>query len=473
MKKTILYLHDASLSYGKNTDAHDICFSLSKGEIVSLYGLGTAGHHALADFLSGGCSLISGTVILNGRTPDDAVRIYPSESGFCRFEPFTPQEHALSVLEYLFLIRSEKYISRFWNEKKLMHRARELLDTVRLQCPVHTQLGKLTAAEYFQLQCAKAVDMHVSAVIFSEDVSGFPEEDIGKFRKTLSVLKSNDISAVICSDTLPEESGRSDRIYLFRDGTIVKKLAPEQYDREKALVYVRSADAAQKEKVPEKKTPFFSVSGLAGTGTEEILPGFSVCRAEAVNLVNYSFTSRENIFKSLTGQTYAPALKMQIGTESIRPVGYELLFKRKVAAVRNFSDEKGGFPKLSVADNMVMPSLKKICRAGFFVTDKAGKALYRQIRKQYPELPERMADCSPSERIIVRMESLIVFGPEVLIMLDPFFLLDAKCRTVVRNYIRKFIKRGTAVILISSGGSAYTAVCSRIIQTEQGENVWK
>jgi ABC-type uncharacterized transport system ATPase subunit len=86
------------------------------------------------------------------------------------------------------------------------------------------------------------------------------------------------------------------------------------------------------------------------------------------------------------------------------------------------------------------------------------------MRKQYPGIPEYMDDCPLSERIAVQLESLVVFGPKVLIMLDPFFLLDAECCTVVKNYIRRFIRNGTAVIIISPGGSAYTAVCSRIIQ---------
>lgn len=457
-------MHDAALSYGKNNDAHDICFSLNKGEIASLYGLGAAGHHALTDFLGGSCRLISGTVILNGSPMEDTEHTVPSEFGIYHFEPFTSQEHSLSVLEYLFLIRPGKYTGRFWNEKKLVRRTLELLDTVGLQYPVHTQLRKLTAAEYFQLQCAKAIDMQVSAVLFSEDISDFPETDIEKIRKTLLILKKLGISAVVCSDTLPEDPGCSDRIYLFRDGTIVKKLLPPQYDREKAFIYVRSAGILQKKKNPAENTQIFSVSGTGGPEAAEKLPEFSVCRKETVNLVSYSLASREKIFKLLTGALYTPDLEIQIGGRNIRPVKYEMLFKNKVAAVRSFFEEKGGFPKLSVADNMIIPSLKKICRSKFFVTDKAGKALYRQMRKQYPGIPEYMDDCPLSERIAVQLESLVVFGPKVLIMLDPFFLLDAECCTVVKNYIRRFIRNGTAVIIISPGGSAYTAVCSRIIQ---------
>jgi len=462
MEKPLLYMHDAYFSYEKNIDARDICFSLNRGEIVSLYGLGTAGHHALSDFLGGSCRQVSGTVLFNGVPPvEGPVLTAPSKYGIYRFEPFTPQVNSLSVLEYLFLIRPEKYICWLWNEKQLICRAQELFETAGLHCPVHTQTGNLSAVEFLQLQSAKAVDMHMKIVLFSEDISDFPEADIRKFRETLTVLKKHDISTIICSDSIPEEPGCSDRIYLFRDGAIVKKQTPIQYNRQKALVYVKSADTFRKEKIQKKKIPLFSVSGLAVSEGKSL--EFSAYKSEAINLINYSFTSRERIFKLLTGEKNDPALKIQIEQEPVRPVSCQSLFKKKVAAVRFFS-EKSGFPKLSVADNMVIPSLKKICMSGLFITDKAGKALYRQIRKQYPELPEYMADCSLSERIIVQMESLIVFGPEVLIMLDPFFLLDTKCRTILRNYINIFVKRGTAVLLISPGGSAYAAVCSRTIQ---------
>jgi ribose transport system ATP-binding protein len=462
MKESIFYLHDISLSYGKNTDAHDICLSLNKGEVVSFYGLGVAGHHALTDFLGGSCHLTSGTAVVN-QTAITGDMLFPAfEYGIFRIEPFSQPENSLSVLEFLFLVRPEKYILRFWNEKKLIRRTQEIFETVGLHCHVHTKLGEFSPVEYFQLQCAKAVDMHMSVVLFSEDISGFPDADIKKFNKTLSMLKKRGVSAVICSDSLPEELPCSDSVYLFRDGTIVKKLRAEQYDRETALAYVKSADIPFRGTIPGKGIPVFSFSGL--TEKEEKKLKFSVYSSEAVNLVDYSFPGREKIFKSLVGEIYNPVLKIQIGRETVRPVKYQTLLKKKVAAVRNFCEENSGFPKLTVEDNMVIPSLKKIRRYGLFVTDKAGKALYRQLKNQYPDFPEHTADCSLAERIIIQMESFLVFGPEVLIMLDPFFQLDANCRNIVSDYIKKFIKRGAAVLLISPGGSVYNEICSRTIQ---------
>lgn len=462
MKESIFYLHDVSLSYGKNTDAHDICLSLNKGEAVSFYGLGVAGHHALIDFMSGNCRLTSGTAVVN-QTEITGSMLFPAfEYGIFRIKPFGQPENSLSVLEYLFLVRPGKYIPPFWNEKKLIRQMHEIFETVGLHCHVHTRLRDLSPAEYFRLQCAKAVDMHMSIVLFSEDVSGFPDADIKKFRETLSMLKKLGISAVICSDTLPDKSPYSDRIYLFRDGTIVKKLTAEQYDRETALACVKSADTPGCGTIPGKGIPVFSFSGLAEKKGKKLK--FSVYSSEAVNLVDYGFPGREKIFKSLVGEIYNPVLKIQMGHETIRPVKYRTLLKKKVAAVRNFCEENSGFPKLTVEDNLVIPSLKKICRYGLFVTDKAGKALYRQLKNQYPDIPEHTADCSLAERISIQMESFLVFGPEVLIMLDPFFQLDANCRDIVSKYIKKFMKRGTAVLLISPGGSAYNEICSRTIQ---------
>jgi ribose transport system ATP-binding protein len=451
-----LYAHNLDISYGTLPDAYNVSFVLRSGESIALVGYGRAGHRTVIDFLKGGARRIGGTLLINGsRIEGDSLADTAADSLFC--VPMMPEgEFSVSLLEELFLLRTDSPDRGIWNERRAEIRARVLLCYVGLQRSLRTRVDALSPLEFILLEFAKALDLSANVILLDENLARLSEPDMCELERVVNKMKSTGISFVLCSDSPQKRYLLADTILLFRDGMIMKKVLSSAYTDEVGALCL----AETRHDAPLVRSSFSSPSSVSFFVSDlplsdECPSSFEIRGGEVLNVASYNASFRKSFFALLTGDAQDRSFSVSLDGRPVRPLSVSRLVKRKIVLMRWNRGGASLSVNLSVADNLILPSLRKILRFGMFHQGVAGEAARRHLLLRDGELPVRTEDCSLQQRIEIALERWIVFRPRVVIMLDPFEYAESGDNVIITEYIERFAANGAAVLLITSGNLAY------------------
>jgi len=225
----------------------DVSFSLSPGEVVGFYGLVGSGRTELAEMLFGITPMASGTMRLRGeeidiRSPGQAI----SHGIF-----LVPEDRARHGLFPSFNLRENltlPVISRFLGKLGLIdHRAeaiaaKGIADNEELRLvysDIQQQIDSLSGGNKQKILIARwlAKREDAAVMILDEPTQGI---DIGVKHEIYELLRrlaeKHQLGVIFISSELAEVIGMSDRVCVFKDGTIVKELAREEIENQEQVL---------------------------------------------------------------------------------------------------------------------------------------------------------------------------------------------------------------------------------------------
>ena len=221
---------------------HDISFSLRKGEIFGLAGLGGAGRTELAETLYGIRRKSSGTIRIDGRkadpaSPVDAVRAgiaYLSEdrqnAGTIQSFGLTENISLISLRKYcrgLFIRKTEE------DDAASGYRERFRIKAASLRAPIR----ELSGGNQQKGAIAKSLDAQPRIFIFDEPTRGIDIQSRGEIYQFIHQLAEAGMACMVISSDLEEIIGLCSRVAVMRDGTIAGFLE-DPYITEKEIMYL-------------------------------------------------------------------------------------------------------------------------------------------------------------------------------------------------------------------------------------------
>ncbi|MBN1859503.1 sugar ABC transporter ATP-binding protein [Candidatus Bipolaricaulota bacterium] len=226
---------------------HDVSFTLSPGEVVGFYGLVGSGRTELAELLFGLSRKRSGSVRLNGEQLDLRSSAQAIEHGIF----LVPEDRARHGLFDLFNLKENLTIpvlSRLLNRLRLIdHRAETHIATriaenedLRLvYTNIHQDVESLSGGNKQKILIARwlAKREEASVIILDEPTQGI---DIGVKHEIYDLLRQlaeqHQLGVIFISSELGEVIGISDRVYVFKNGTIVKELNRDEIDSQEQVL---------------------------------------------------------------------------------------------------------------------------------------------------------------------------------------------------------------------------------------------
>jgi len=226
---------------------HDVSFSLSPGEVVGFYGLVGSGRTELAELLFGLSPQISGTIRLRGteiriQSPGQAI-----EHGIF----LVPEDRARHGLFPSFNLKENltlPVISRFIGKLGLIdHRAEaaaatRIADDEELRLvytDIQQAIDSLSGGNKQKILIARwlAKREEAAVIILDEPTQGI---DIGVKHEIYELLRQlaekHQLGVIFISSELAEVIGISDRVCVFRDGTIVKEFRREEIENQEQIL---------------------------------------------------------------------------------------------------------------------------------------------------------------------------------------------------------------------------------------------
>ncbi len=226
---------------------HDVSLTLSPGEVVGFYGLVGSGRTELAELLFGLSRKASGSIRLREEDLDLRSSAQAIEHGIF----LVPEDRARHGLFDLFNLKENltlPVLSRLLSRLRLIdgraeaRMAKHIADNEDLRLvytDIHQDVESLSGGNKQKILIARwlAKREDASVIILDEPTQGI---DIGVKHEIYDLLRrlaeQHQLGVIFISSELGEVIGISDRIYVFKDGTIVKELKRDEIDSQEQVL---------------------------------------------------------------------------------------------------------------------------------------------------------------------------------------------------------------------------------------------
>ena len=298
-----------ALAFGteEHTEARDLDFVLRCGELTALVGEQDSGRQTLFDGLNGNCAVQRGMIL----TPEGKIfplqkKVFAAGSFFT--EETSSRVQGVELTEMLFLMQPGGCKRLHWNTARRRKWAQELLDQVQLERDVREDVSRLSPMECFQLNLAAALDSGASLMTIQEDFEGFSVADFDQLVPILKKLQqTTGLAILLNTNSLRALEKLADEVFVFRNGTIAKKLRGEKIAPRTILDHLGGAQAASEAPRPQRET-LFAIQGLRVRGCSCPIV---LHRGEVLHVVDYDVREKQELYRILSGQQLAPGVSLQ------------------------------------------------------------------------------------------------------------------------------------------------------------------
>lgn len=472
MKKIVLRMSDLTLhneDYGKLSYAS---FYTIEGEVTAFLGLNYSGKELLVQILTG-------HIDMNW----SESRVYVDGCRIRKFVDLQPLIYYLntncegienwSVAEYISLKDVSWFLSRKAREN-LIKQAEQRIEKINVQLNVKKKLRDLTPLERRIVEVIRAEKENARILIIEDECEGMDIESIQKYSDFLKTVIQGKMSVILLCHSTRAAEILSDEYVIFRRGRIVKRWKKNSsYNTGKISDYLLGGTMRQKKnsldsyarKITPLKKIVYEVNYVFLKDRKE---NFYFHKGEITTFVITEHRMRQRLFQILSGRISLDGVEYTVQNKKIYSPSILKFFEYKIVSVMRLGNDNEIFEKMSVGDNLMLPSLKKIPLLNYMISGHKIKEILSNEFEIETVSSGRITGClGKNDHISVAMDRWYIFNPDVIILYEPFTSCDAYGVSVILSYVKKMADKGTSIIIVKSN-SEYMEECSdRIIDLDE------
>ena len=463
MKRVILELIDFSVQENNPESCHDLCMLLREEETVALLGERNSGRYSFFEWLSGEIYEYSGKVITG---QDVSTDCFLKNKVFLLSDSMRVKirENSSILLEdYLFLMSSLGCNKLLIPRENLEKKGNELLREVGLFRKLQDEMSGFSPMERLKAELAKAIYSGARIIAVENDLEGLNDSEIDELSELIRRIKHlHHICFVWNTNGMRGVGKIADRCMYFFGGTIVKQVDMRQPGCMQKLECIAREDImipALKKSESTVEQPSFFEAEIAVNQVPfelEIRPG------QIYSIVEYDLEAKRNLFEILTGGKYS-SLHFH---GRIMPEGWYFNKNRYPILGIDVLGINGEFSNLSPAENIILPSYKKISAPSIFFPSEALTGAEIDWHRKHPNAANSISGMNRADRLSVQLEGIITFHPELLICYEPFLHLDRQGRGLFAQCFSTLTSRQSSVIIITSSMTNYLGEDSLVKDSE-------
>jgi ribose transport system ATP-binding protein len=460
MTAPVLELRNISKSFPGVKALDDVSFAIHAGEVVGLIGENGAGKSTVLKVLNGNYQPDAGEIRVNG----NPVRITSSRQAFDSGIAMVFQEQSvlptLSIAENIFLGREEEFIRYGLISKKQMNEAAAAeLRKVKLDLNPATRCADLSFADRQMVEIAKALSLDSRikgqvTILLDEPTSVLEQKEVDLLYGIIADLKSR-ASIVFISHRLEEVLHVSDRVYVMRDGKVVKEFQAKQatipelhahmVGRQLHKEYYREARQARpRPNIVMAARDLSRDSSFSGVS-------FELREGEVLGIAGVIGSGREDLARCLAGHTKPTSGSLELNG---RTVAFRAAYDATAAGVGLVPAERkveGIVAQFSVAENMTLAALPAFTKSGvlqFARERQAAQKWIDRLKIKTPSPDTMIGSLSGGNQQKSVLSKWRIAGVKVLILDHPTRGVDVGAKEDVYDLVRDMAEEGLAIILL-------------------------
>jgi ribose transport system ATP-binding protein len=481
MTAPVLEIRNVSKSFPGVKALDDVSFAINKGEVVGLIGENGAGKSTILKVLNGIYQPDTGGIYVDGKP----IHIHSPRQAFDSGIAMVFQEQSilptLTVAENIFLGREEEFV-RFGLISKARMNAAAAAELKKVHLDVHpaTRCAELSFADRQMVEIAKALSLdsrikgHVT-ILLDEPTSVLEQKEVDLLYRIVSDLKSR-ASFVFISHRLEEVLHVSGRVYVMRDGKVVKELPSKSatihelhqhmVGRQLHSEYYREARQAA-----PGNDAVLSCRNLSRTGGFSNI-SFDLHRGEVIGIAGVIGSGREELARCLAGHAAPDGGTLEIAG---KPVHFRAAHDATAAGVGLVPAERkveGLVSSFTVAENMTLAALPAFTINGvirFGAETAVAKDWIARLKIKTPSSETMVGSLSGGNQQKVVLAKWRIAGVKVLILDHPTRGIDVGAKEDVYELVRDMTAEGLSVILLGDTLEEVIGMSSRILVMRDGE----
>lgn len=464
-----------SKSFKTNQVLFGANFQLLDGEIHALMGENGAGKSTLMKILTGVHQKNTGEILINGKEVTFKHPTEAEKNGIVFVYQELNSVLDMSVEENLFLGREITKSFGVVDKKSMYEKTKEVLHRLGLDIDPNETLGNLSIGQQQLVEIAKALLVNTEVIILDEPTSALTDKEVEKLFSVVRLLKSQGVSFIYISHRMDEIFDLCDRVSVLRDGHYIgtKKICDTNKDELIKMMIGRDlGNMFQKEIIPLGEV-VLDVKNLTKKGLFEDI-SFSLHSGEVLGFSGLMGAGRTEIMKTIFGSIKADSGEIILNGKTINTKHYcpGTAKKEGIAYISEDRKEEGLMLEKSIQSNIGITNYDLISSNGF-VIDKE-----KDIQLSQRALKDLSIKCTGINHIVNNLsggnQQKVVFAkwlytnPKVLILDEPTRGVDVGAKQEIYSLITALVKKGAAVIMVSSDLPEVIGMSDRIVVIHEG-----
>lgn len=445
------------------------------GKINAFLGKNGSGKSTLIKTISGAIQPTSGELYLDGEKLDISNPKEAFEKGIITVYQELSLIPGLSIAENIFFGRLPKKYNSIIDYEKAYADAAALLKELNIEISPEIPVNELDVWQRQLVEIAKAMSYDPHVLLLDEPTSALDQNETQMLFRVIKGLKEKGVVIIYITHKLQEVWSIADTVTIIRDGYLVCTENIEGMANEK-LINMMFGNIETKT-IPEELTfqdeTVLEIKGLTSKGNFEDI-NLTLRKGEILGIAGILGAGRSELLRAIfgadnydSGEIFVEGKKLGKGSPA----------EGKVAGIaltpENRKDE-GLIQIHSVRENLVLASLKAICRKCVLSKKLESKFCKRQVEGLQIKVPSpevSVASLSGGNQQKVLVGNWINTCPKILLLDEPSRGIDVNAKQEIFEIVWKQSKQGVSAIIVSSELEELLQTCHRIIVMKEGRFV--
>lgn len=451
---------------------NDISFTVGKGEIHALVGENGAGKSTLMKILSGAYVADEGSFLFDGTEYTALTPRKSREIGINIIHQELCQVPELTVADNIFLGEEKKWL----DDRGSFDKAGEYIRQIGLDCSADEQIKNLSIGSRQLVEVLKAAHNEPKLLIMDEPTSSLSNNEIELLFDYMRLLKAHGCTIIYISHKLDEVLSISDCVTVMRDGLYVTTKPTDQCTQEELITLMVNTNFTDIfpniEPLPEDSPEVLRVENLERKGVVKPC-SFSLKKGEILGFAGLMGAGRTELMRLIFGVDRATGGNIYVDGQKVDIHSPAMAMKRGLGLVTEDRRKTGFVPRMTVRDNITLPSLSALTKYRIFTQQNKENQLADEYRERFaiktPSIFQAVMNLSGGNQQKVILSKWLLEGARILILDEPTRGIDVKAKREIYNLIEELSRKGMSIIFVSSEINEIMGMCHRTKVMCEGE----
>lgn len=417
---------------------------------------------SVAEIFNGDSRIVGGQIFDSEGMPSECTEAFFQRERVYYVDSHVRFMNSLNLAENIFLLRPNSLKKVRLNQKAVLLRTQELFARYGLPLRPEQKVESLRAIDKVLLQLVRLADLRPRMLVVNNLSFICNQEDQERLLKILGKIREAGISMLIYDSNPKGFASLADHILLVKKGRIIKKF----FERETFQSYWECSAGPVPEGI-EKKEPAGKADGEYFRFSWHFPDGkpcsFEIHPGEILYFPSNGWEHQQALCRGMMGLGEGGVALEANGRRTVckRPDAlqkYNIFFWGK----ERIEDEL--FPNMSVTDNILMPSLKRISRLGFY---RPGERFILQDMDFSEISGEGRQTGSLTDEAVWKLLCYRwkLYHPKMLIAYNVLSRFDPEMKRWMAGQLLQMAGRGTAFALLETADDAAGSIADRVICT--------
>lgn len=462
-------------SFGSTHALKQVDISIAAGEIHGLIGENGSGKSTFSSICAGIQKADGGSLYLQGEPYRPNGTIDAMEKGVSMVVQEQGTIGKITVAANVFFGRESLFVKGgVLQVKRMRQAAEEMLHSIGVDhIRADSMIDVLSFEDRKLVELARSLYTKPSLWIVDETTTALTVHGREILYRLMRRVKESGGSVLFISHDLEEVMGICDSLTILRDGVLSARLKKEEF----------SEDTIKQLMIGREMSGHYYREDTSGECKEEIalearevsagpLQDVSVAlhKGEILGIGGLSDCGMHDLGKVLFGLIHPAAGQvLKDSRERIRSAAWAV--EHGIAYVSKNRDRESMMVLASIRDNICLPSLKAMSRAGL-ISKKREKALAqewsRKLEVKADSIVQYCSALSGGNKQKVVLAKWLAKGSDILILDCPTRGIDIGTKAAIYQIIERLKEEGKSIVLISEELPELIGMSDRIIMLKDG-----